>query len=248
MIEQYLKDHNLPYTSQKICYLDTNIRKTNKIILDFVVFFKNRPYIIEYNGEQHYRYIPYFHKSKEDFILQKKRDELLRKRCLYRGFPLIEIPYTIKTKDEITKILDSYFSDTPTYIYTDGAFSIKRSSGGWSLVEVKNNNILYYTSNKVDNTTNNRMELIAVIRALYHCLKQHIDNCVILSDSMYVIGCGALGWKRNKNLDLWNIFDKLLLKIKNKKYNIQFIHVKGHNGEKYNEIVDKLAVAASQSI
>ena len=253
MIEKYLKDHNLQYISQKECYLDVNVKKTNKIVLDFVVFFKNRPYIIEYNGEQHYKYIPYFHKSEEDFELQKRRDEILRKRCLYRGFPLIEIPYTIKTEEEITKILNSYFSDNPTYLYTDGAFSRNRNSGGWGIVEIKNGNMLYYDSSKINNTTNNRMELFAVIKALCHCLKQHINNCIILSDSSYVIGCGTQNWNRKKNLDLWKIFDKLMDKIKERNYIIEFRHVKGHQSKntedsKWNNYVDKLAVKASQEI
>lgn len=245
MIEQYLKDHNLQYISQKTCYLDTKVKKTNKIVLDFVVFFKNRPYIIEYNGEQHYKYTSIYHKTEDDFIDQKRRDNILRNRCLYRGFPLIEIPDTIKTKDEITKILDSYFSNTTTYIYTDGAFSSKRNSGGWGIAEVKNNNLLYYTSCKVNNTTNNRMELTAIIKALHHCLKHRINDCIVLTDSQYVIGCGLQGWKRNKNLDLWEIFDKLLAITKSRKYNITFEHVKGHNNNYWNEYVDDLARKAS---
>lgn len=253
MIEKYLKDHNLQYMAQKICYLDTNVRKTNKIVLDFVVLFNKRPYIIEYHGKQHYEYTPIFHSSEEDFKIQQRRDKVLRNRCLFRGFPLIEIPYTVKTEEEIIKILDSYFSDEPTYIYTDGAFSRKRNSGGWGIAEVKNNNLLYYSSNKVNNTSNNRMELMAVIRALHHCLKQHINNCIILSDSQYVIGCGTQGWNKNKNFDLWEIFDKLLKKVKDRNYNIEFRHVKGHQDitseeAKWNNYVDDLAVKASHRI
>ena len=49
---------------------------------------------VEYNGSQHYNYIPFFHKNKEAFYNQKYRDELKRIRCKELGITLIEIPYT----------------------------------------------------------------------------------------------------------------------------------------------------------
>ncbi len=49
---------------------------------------------VEYNGAQHYKYIPYFHKNKEAFYNQKYRDELKRLRCKELGIILIDIPYT----------------------------------------------------------------------------------------------------------------------------------------------------------
>jgi hypothetical protein len=49
---------------------------------------------VEYNGAQHYKYIPYFHKNKEAFYNQKYRDELKRLRCKELGIVLIDIPYT----------------------------------------------------------------------------------------------------------------------------------------------------------
>lgn len=49
---------------------------------------------IEYNGSQHYKYNPFFHKNKEAFYNQKYRDELKRIRCKELGITLIEIPYT----------------------------------------------------------------------------------------------------------------------------------------------------------
>jgi hypothetical protein len=49
---------------------------------------------VEYNGQQHYNYIPFFHKNKEAFYNQKYRDELKRIRCKELGIILIEIPYT----------------------------------------------------------------------------------------------------------------------------------------------------------
>ena len=49
---------------------------------------------VEYNGEQHYKYIPFFHKNKEAFYNQKYRDEIKRIRCRDLGIILIEVPYT----------------------------------------------------------------------------------------------------------------------------------------------------------
>lgn len=55
---------------------------------------------VEYNGEQHYQYIPFFHKNREAFYNQKYRDELKRMRCRELGITLIEVPYTEKKRLE----------------------------------------------------------------------------------------------------------------------------------------------------
>ena len=54
---------------------------------------------VEYNGEQHYKYIPFFHQNKEAFKNQLYRDELKRRMCKDAGVELIEVPYTIPVKD-----------------------------------------------------------------------------------------------------------------------------------------------------
>jgi hypothetical protein len=54
---------------------------------------------IEYNGRQHYEYLPYFHKDYNTFLKQKYRDELKMKRCGQNGVQLIVVPYTVKHKD-----------------------------------------------------------------------------------------------------------------------------------------------------
>lgn len=66
----------------------------------------------EYNGQQHYKYTPYFHKNKEAFMNQKYRDALKKHYCRNNGIFLIEVPYTIKLQDieeYITNKLDEYF-------------------------------------------------------------------------------------------------------------------------------------------
>ena len=54
---------------------------------------------VEYNGVQHYRFIPFFHKNKEAFLNQKYRDDMKRRICKENGILLIEVPYTIKIED-----------------------------------------------------------------------------------------------------------------------------------------------------
>lgn len=51
---------------------------------------------LEYNGAQHYKFVPYFHKNKEAFLNQKYRDEMKRTKCKENGVKLIEVPFTVK--------------------------------------------------------------------------------------------------------------------------------------------------------
>jgi hypothetical protein len=67
--------------------------------LELDMFNKDMGLACEYNGAQHYKYIPYFHKNKEAFINQKYRDELKRRMCKDNHVILIEVPYTIKISD-----------------------------------------------------------------------------------------------------------------------------------------------------
>lgn len=60
------------------------------------------PYLkigVEYNGIQHYKFVPYFHKNKEAFLNQKYRDDMKRRICHQHGILLIEVPYTVKIED-----------------------------------------------------------------------------------------------------------------------------------------------------
>lgn len=131
--------------------------------------------------------------------------------------------------------------------YTDGAYSSVRDQGGIGILFLKDGKEVLRYSNMYKGTSNNQMELGAIIIAL-RMIKGKIDSLTIYTDSQYCIGCATLGWKRKKNKIMWTEFDKQYNRVKQLCPNIQFVHVKGHNGEKYNEIVDKLAVAASQSI
>ena len=131
-------------------------------------------------------------------------------------------------------------------IYTDGACSGNPGKGGWGAI------LLYGDKEKRINgfdpeTTNNKMELKAVIEAL-KIIKKNI-KIEIHTDSIYVkdgITKWIFAWKKNdwknskkqkvKNSELWQELDSLV-----QKYDIDFFWVKGHNGDKYNEIADELA-------
>lgn len=134
-------------------------------------------------------------------------------------------------------------------IYTDGACSGNPGKGGWGAVLVYNG-VEKELSGGEDNTTNNRMELTAVISAL-NALKEPCE-VTLTTDSKYV--CDAVekgwvyGWKKNGwkkadkkpalNVDLW---EKLLPLLE--RHRVSFVWVKGHNGHPYNERCDALAVS-----
>lgn len=132
-------------------------------------------------------------------------------------------------------------------IFTDGACKGNPGNGGWGAI-LKYKNFRKEIYGGEQNTTNNRMELLAVIKAL-QCLKTTALQIVINTDSKYVangISNWISNWKKNgwktsnkqavKNVDLWQTLDEL-----NQKYNIQWNWVKGHNGNPENERADELA-------
>jgi len=130
-------------------------------------------------------------------------------------------------------------------IYTDGACSGNPGRGGWAAIIIDGGEI-EKISGSSENTTNNRMELIAVISALKYVKKENIE---LFTDSKYTkdgIEKWILNWKKNgwktankqdvKNMDLWQNLDKL-----NEKKNVQWNWVKGHSDNKYNNMADELA-------
>lgn len=132
-------------------------------------------------------------------------------------------------------------------LITDGAYSSARDRGGIGLVFLKGDEKILEHSKMYKGVTNNQMELGAVIVGL-RLIKKPIESLTIVTDSMYVIGCATKGWKRKKNVELWREFDKQYERVKELCPSIHFEHTKGHNGDKWNEYCDKLAVKASQEI
>lgn len=150
-------------------------------------------------------------------------------------------------------------------IYTDGACSGNPGPGGWAYI------LKIFRSDRVgifpttatttikksgsrQNTTNNQMEMLAVINSLKFLRKCNQNKCKIFTDSMYVInGCmlWAHKWKQNgwktkagkrvKNIELWKALLNFLSKIE-----VEFKYVKGHSGHVENERCDTMAKNAYQ--
>ena len=131
--------------------------------------------------------------------------------------------------------------------YTDGAYSSARNQGGIGVVFLRNGQKVLEYSKGFKDTTNNRMEIGAAL-AVFKCFRKPVESITIYTDSMYVIGCATLGWKRNKNLALWKMFDTEYERVSKLCPNIEFQHVKGHADNQWNNYVDKLAVNASQEL
>jgi ribonuclease HI len=128
-------------------------------------------------------------------------------------------------------------------IYTDGAYSSSRNQGGWAFVVLKDGIRVSSGFDAIKDTTNNRMEIQASLEAIKYMREQEQREITIFSDSMYVIGTMSQNWKRKKNVDLWIQMDEACKDMK-----IEWKHVKGHEGDKFNEMCDMLAVHASHLI
>lgn len=140
-------------------------------------------------------------------------------------------------------------------VYTDGACSGNPGPGGWAMVFNTDDNCKMYSGHETS-TTNNRMELTAIVQCLSKIsVGNKEDIYEIYSDSAYVVNSinnkwlerwKMSGWKTKqhediKNRDLWEQVDRYLTKIVHKGQSIKFIKVKGHAGNTFNELVDKLA-------
>ncbi len=136
------------------------------------------------------------------------------------------------------------------HIYTDGACSGNPGNGGYGIVmEWVGKPYKKEFSEGYRRTTNNRMELLAVIVALEK-LKTDKVIVTVFSDSKYVVdsvekkwifGWEKKGFKDKKNVDLWKRFLKIY-----RKHIVSFEWIKGHNDHSQNERCDELAVKASQ--
>lgn len=138
-------------------------------------------------------------------------------------------------------------------LYTDGSCLGNPGPGGWAYIVVHEDGVSCFSGMSGGNTTNNVMELTAIINALKHINGQ---EALIYSDSKYCIN-GIENWlpkwvennwlssnkKPIKNCELWQEIHAL---IQNNQ-NVTLKHVIAHNGEKYNTIVDELARKAAES-
>ncbi|MGD1013026.1 MAG: ribonuclease H [Acidimicrobiales bacterium] len=134
-------------------------------------------------------------------------------------------------------------------VHTDGACRGNPGPGGWAWASSAD----HYASGADAHTTNQRMEVIAVIEALRENTEDPIE---IVSDSNYVVKCfndqWYLGWRRRNwknsqgqpvaNRDLWEALFALTIETER---TINFRWVKGHSGDLMNDFVDQLATTAA---
>jgi ribonuclease HI len=135
-------------------------------------------------------------------------------------------------------------------IYTDGSSRGNPGPGGYGIIlEDCSSGFIKEYAKGFKLTTNNRMELLAVIDALKKLKKEPL-KIIVYTDSKYVINPVEKKWldnwkkkgfKNKKNVDLWLEFLPL-----QEKHNIQYKWIKGHNDHPQNERCDKLAVGASK--
>jgi ribonuclease HI len=133
-------------------------------------------------------------------------------------------------------------------MYTDGSSRGNPGPGGYGVILISGQH-RKELSQGYRRTTNNRMELMAVIAGL-EALKKEGMTVTIYSDSQYIVKAISEGWLRNwmatnfkggkKNRDLWTQYHELA-----DKHNIRLVWVKGHANNPYNNRCDELATAAA---
>ena len=136
------------------------------------------------------------------------------------------------------------------HVYTDGSSRGNPGPGGYGIVmEQKGSNYFKEFSEGFRKTTNNRMELLAVVEALKK-IKKDNQKIIVYTDSKYVVNSVEKKWvfawqknnfKKKKNIDLWLEFLK-----EYKKHSVKLKWIKGHNNHPQNERCDSLAVEASK--
>ena len=140
-------------------------------------------------------------------------------------------------------------STSPIVVYTDGACSGNPGPGGWAWAVAPDGTPAGAGGEPA--TTNQRMEVTAVLEALRALAGT--EPVVVVSDSTYVVNCfrdkwyvrwAANGWRNAKkqpvaNADLWRPLIELVVA-----HDVTFRWVKGHSGDRLNDIVDVMAVAA----
>lgn len=145
-------------------------------------------------------------------------------------------------------------------VYTDGSCKSTGALhfGGWSFIVVRDSKKIYEAAGSENNTTNQRMELQAVLEALNYIksIRRSSESVIIFSDSAYLVNCYQQEWyidwmthgwlnSQNKpvaNKDLW---EKIVPFFDDFWYT--FRKVQGHNGNIWNEACDKLAQSAADN-
>lgn len=126
-------------------------------------------------------------------------------------------------------------------VYTDGSCFYKTKDGGWAFCIIENDLKIFELAQKEKNTTVSRMEIEAAIQALdwVYKNKTEIDIVQLYSDSQYLVKTMNEGWNKfRNNHDLWTRLDALVDLLQGK---VEFIWIRGHDKNKWNEYVDGMA-------
>ena len=125
-------------------------------------------------------------------------------------------------------------------IFTDGSCKGNPGPGGWAAILLKKDikKPFKIIKGKQPATTNNRMEMTAIIEALRHLHENNFQqhDVKLFSDSNLIVQTLNQGWKRKANLDLWEELDLL-----NEELQVEYIWVRGHAKNKWNNECDKIA-------
>ncbi len=167
--------------------------------------------------------------------------------------------YELTNKSESSSALSLPNSKHDIFLYTDGACRGNPGPGSWAcLSQIKDDEILFQSSGVDFNTTNNKMEMTAVVEGLNR-IKESTKcmNVAVYTDSKYIVdgmkswvsGWKKRGWKKAdkkepENLVLWKELDSLNDYFEN----LEFNWVKGHNGHPQNELCDQLCNKALDEV
>lgn len=130
-------------------------------------------------------------------------------------------------------------------IYTDGSSKGNPGPGGWAALIIVDRKVHKIFGNE-PSTTNNRMEMLAVVKAfewVRNKFKKNLPEVVVRSDSNLIIQTMNEGWKTKKNLDLWKDLGKMTEGM-----TIKWEWVKGHAKNRYNNECDRLAQLAADQV
>jgi ribonuclease HI len=195
------------------------------------------------------------HKEVLNIVLSKHISDDIIKNIIIKE--ILTIIYGVSTtsvlekaSEEIEKTNTSVIDNL--LIYTDGACVGNPGPGGSAMIVVKDDNIIHKFIHKQPKTTNNRMELLAILEALKWLKNNSYGSAIIRSDSLYCLNPLVKGWiykwerenyKNKHNSDLWKQIFPIYEELKD---SIDLEWVKGHSGEKYNTLVDYLAEKAAR--
>ena len=163
--------------------------------------------------------------------------------AIYKSFSTFKDAQAFLNRSEKSNKI-SLLKNTRDIIYTDG--SCVNEVGGYGFLFFRGEDIETYCGKIEGKTTNQYAELFAIYQSLVECPFIEID---LYTDSKYSINCLTVwyktweinGWKTSKGEDVLhqNLIRNIIQILRNK--DVKFYHVKGHSGNKYNDLCDKLA-------